>query len=66
MKQQSIYALGVNMANEKQRDIILKIMMNLEESHELLSDIVESYKRDEAYKLIEAAHQSVALLLVQR
>lgn len=54
------------MTSDTQKNTILKIMDNLEIAHESLSVIPESYKRDEAYKLIVAAHQAVALLLVTR
>ncbi len=47
-----------------QRDAILKIMQQLQQGYEGLQDITESYKRDEAMKLLQDAHQAVALLLV--
>jgi hypothetical protein len=48
------------------RKNIINIMMNIELAHDELAQLPESYKRDEAYALIEKAHQAVALLLVTR
>ena len=52
--------------SESNRKITLNIMTNLQLAHDEMRILPESYKRDEAYNLIEAAHQAVALLLVQR
>lgn len=48
------------------RDIILKITQHLESAHDGMNSIPESYKRDQAYELIEKAHQAVANLLLKR
>jgi len=48
------------------RKTILNIMMNLELAHDEMSQLPQSYKRDDAYELIEQAHKAVSLLLVTK
>lgn len=48
------------------RDAILKVLQNLQAASDGLSIISESFKRENAVKLIEDAHQAVALLLLSR
>jgi hypothetical protein len=48
------------------RDAVLKVLQHIESASDGLALIPESFKREEAYGLIEDAHQAVARLLLGR
>lgn len=52
--------------NSGQREMVLKVLSHLACAAEGLDVLVENFKREEAYKAIEEAHQAVALLLIAR
>lgn len=52
--------------NNGQREIVLKILQNLELAYEGLTPLPENFTREDAYTKIKDAHQSVALLLLTK
>ncbi len=52
--------------NATQKDTVLKILANIQTAHELLEQLPETFKREDAYAVIENAHEAVAALLVSR
>lgn len=52
--------------NNNQRESIIDILKNIERAHDELTNLAESYKRDEAADLLIRAHQATALLLVSK
>ncbi len=54
------------MLTNGQKEAVLKSMMELEVAHQQLATVNECPRRESAYKLIEEAHQAVALLLIMK
>jgi len=51
---------------DNNRKEVLEIMTNLQIAHDRMKNIPETYARDEAYKLIEQAHEATSKLLLSR